>query len=70
MARSRCPRQDMCNDASSSRRHTGFPLPHGRGDELRHGSPTLDPRGLPRARDLATGYRHLDEIRVKTRDFR
>ncbi|ENN88518.1 DNA polymerase III, alpha chain [Rhizobium freirei PRF 81] len=29
------------------RDHT-FPLPHGRGDEFHHGSPTPDPRGLPK----------------------
>ncbi|MEY9142053.1 error-prone DNA polymerase [Bradyrhizobium elkanii] len=56
--------------ASVGAREGDFPLPHGRGDEFHHGSPAPDPRGLPRPRDLATGYRHLDEIRVKTRDFR
>jgi hypothetical protein len=25
-----------------------FPLPHGRGEETHHGSPGLDPRGLPK----------------------
>ncbi|WP_037155863.1 error-prone DNA polymerase [Rhizobium freirei] len=50
-----------------------FPLPHGRGDEFHHGSPTPDPRGLPkgpRPHDIVDPYLHLDEIRVKTRDFR
>jgi len=50
-----------------------FPLPHGRGDEFHHGSPTPDPRGLPkgpRPCDIVDPYLHLDEIRVKMRDFR
>jgi len=50
-----------------------FPLPHGRGDEFHHGSPTPDARGLlkrPRPRDIVDPYLHLDGIRVKPRDFR
>ena len=49
-----------------------FPLPHGRGDELHHGSPGVDPRGMKgmRARDLCDTYGHIDHIRVKTRDFK
>jgi error-prone DNA polymerase len=47
-----------------------FPLPHGRGDEFHHGSPTADSRGMPKARNLVDAYGHIDEIRVKTRDFR
>jgi error-prone DNA polymerase len=50
-----------------------FPLPHGRGDELHHGSPGLDPRSLPKgvkARDIGNTYGHIDQIRVKARDFR
>ena len=42
--------------ASAGERDGAFPLPHGRGDEVRHGAPTPDARG--------TG------IRVRTRDFR
>jgi len=59
--------------ASVGSREAGFPLPHGRGDEFHHGAPTPDPRGLPKAprpRDIIDPYGHLDEIRVKTRDFR
>jgi len=41
-------------------RESAFPLPHGRGDEFRHGTPTPDPREPARG----------DGIRVKTRDFR
>ncbi|MBE0704601.1 MAG: DNA polymerase-like protein [Afipia sp.] len=56
--------------ASVGSRDGAFPLPHGRGDELHHGSPSPDPRGLPKARDLGSGYGHIAEIRMKTRDFR
>ena len=49
-----------------------FPLPHGRGDELHHGSPGVDPRSMKgtKARDLCDPYGHIDQIRVKARDFR
>jgi error-prone DNA polymerase len=50
-----------------------FPLPHGRGDELHHGSPGVDPRDKPKgmgARDIGNDYGHIDQIRVKARDFR
>lgn len=60
--------------ASVGDRETAFPLPHGRGDEFHHGSPTPDPRGLPprtvRPRDIYIPDLHLDTIKVKTRDFR
>ncbi|MBO9454630.1 error-prone DNA polymerase [Paracoccus sp. R12_1] len=46
-----------------------FPLPHGRGDEFHHGSPTPDPRH-PKPRDMFIRDLHLDTIRVETRDFR
>lgn len=56
--------------ASVGSRGGKFPLPHGRGDEFHHGSPTPDPRGMQKPRNMADPYLHLDEIRVKTRDFR
>jgi error-prone DNA polymerase len=56
--------------ASVGNREVPFPLPHGRGDEAHHGSPSPDPRGLPKARNLVDPYLHIDEIKVKTRDFR
>lgn len=56
--------------ASVGSREAAFPLPHGRGDEFHHGSPTPDPRAMPKARNLVDPYGHIDEIRVKTRDFR
>ena len=59
--------------ASVGDRDIAFPVPHGRGDEFHHGSPALDPRSLPKVpkpRDIEDPYRHLDQIRVRTRDFR
>lgn len=59
--------------ASVGERDTSFPLPHGRGDNFHHGSPTPDPRGLPkglRTRDIYIPDLHIDTIKVKTRDFR
>ena len=59
--------------ASVGERDESFPLPHGRGDEFHHGSPTPDPRGLPNApkpRNIYDPYGHIREIKVKTRDFR
>jgi error-prone DNA polymerase len=58
--------------SSVGHRDGPFPLPHGRGDEFHHGSPPRDPRGAPKlvkARNLVDGYGHIDEIRVKSRDF-
>ena len=59
--------------ASVGDRDTAFPLPHGRGDEFHHGSPTPDPRGMPkgpRPRNIIDPYLHIDQIKVKTRDFK
>ncbi|MGY6246831.1 error-prone DNA polymerase [Bosea thiooxidans] len=60
--------------AGVGKRGQPFPLPHGRGDEFRHGSATPDPRDLPpkglRARDIYIADLHIDAIKVKTRDFR
>ena len=59
--------------ASVGDRDAAFPLPHGRGDELHHGSPGLDPRSVPKVpkpRDIYDPYGHIDQIKVKTRDFR
>jgi error-prone DNA polymerase len=55
-------------------RDDGFPLPHGRGDEFHHGSPSIDPRSLPpkgvKPQDIYVPDLHIDSIKVKTRDFR
>jgi error-prone DNA polymerase len=59
--------------ASVGDRDAAFPLPHGRGDEFHHGSPGIDPRILPKGpkpRDIYDPYGHIDQIKVKTRDFR
>jgi error-prone DNA polymerase len=59
--------------ASVGDRDAAFPLPHGRGDEFHHGSSGIDPRSLPKRpkpRDIYDPYGHIDEIKVKTRDFR
>lgn len=62
------------NLAGVGKRDQPFPLPHGRGDEFHHGSPTPDPRDLPpkgmRTRDIYIPDLHIDTIKVKTRDFR
>jgi len=52
-------------------RDTPFPLPHGRGDEAKSGGGP-DPReGMGRKpRDIYVPDRHIDTLRVKTRDFR
>jgi error-prone DNA polymerase len=56
--------------ASVGSRTETFPLPHGRGDAFHHGSPAPDPRGVAKPRDMFDPYGHIDEIKVKTRDFR
>ena len=59
--------------ASVGDRDIAFPLPHGRGDEFHHGSPTPDPRGMPKGpkpRNIIDPYLHIDQIKVKTRDFK
>ncbi|HBF29455.1 error-prone DNA polymerase [Rhizobium sp.] len=59
--------------ASLGAREKPFPLPHGRGDEFHHGIPPDDPRTVvkvaPKPRDIIDPYLHLDEIRVRSRDF-
>jgi hypothetical protein len=46
----------------------------GSGDPVRHGGSGPDPRELPprglQARNFYDPYGHIDEIKVKTRDFR
>jgi len=60
--------------ASVGEREGAFPLPHGRGDEARNGGSVPDSRELPprgfRGRNFYDPYGHIDEIKVKTRDFR
>jgi error-prone DNA polymerase len=66
---------DLSTDlAGVGERRDGFPLPHGRGDELHHGSPGVDPRSLPakgpKPRDIYIPDLHIESIKVRTRDFR
>jgi error-prone DNA polymerase len=60
--------------SSSGEVERDFPLPHGRGDHANHRSPAPDQRDKPkgmRSRDICdTYYGHIDQIRVKARDFR
>lgn len=56
--------------ASVGSREAAFPLPAGRGDEFHHRSPAPDPHGMPKLREMVEPYGHIDEIRVRTRDFR
>ena len=66
---------DMSKElASIGSRDAPFPLPHGRGDEFYNGSPTPNPRGLPpkgmRTRDIYVPDLHIDNPKIKPRDFR
>ena len=60
--------------ASVGQRDAAFPLPHGRGDQLRHGGTGQDPRELPSkdlgARDIHIPNLSIDTIKLKTREFR
>ncbi|HWK68267.1 MAG TPA: error-prone DNA polymerase [Rhizobiaceae bacterium] len=60
--------------ASVGDRDGMFPLPHGRGDQVRNGGSGPDPRDLPprgfRPRNIHDPYGHISQIRVKPRDFR
>ena len=60
--------------ASVGERQAAFPLPHGRGDQIRQGGSDPDLRATPhrvfRPRDLYDPHRHISELKVKTRDFR
>ncbi|CDX12085.1 Error-prone DNA polymerase 2 [Mesorhizobium plurifarium] len=60
--------------ASVGEREGSFPVPHGRGDQVRNGGSGPDPRELPpkglRSRDIYIPDLHIDNINVRTRDFR
>ncbi|WP_137113928.1 error-prone DNA polymerase [Mesorhizobium sp. GR13] len=59
--------------ASVGSRDTSFPVPHGRGDQVRNGGSGPDPRELPpkglRTRDIYIPDLHIDTIKVRSRDF-
>ncbi|MBN9067691.1 MAG: error-prone DNA polymerase, partial [Rhizobiales bacterium] len=62
---------DLSSDlASVGARDAAFSLPHGRGDNFHHGSPAPDPRELAKPRNLVDPCRHIDEIKVRARDFK
>ena len=58
--------------ATVGSREAAFPLPHGRGDQVKAGGGP-DPRELPpkglRTRDIYTPDLHIDTIKVKARNF-
>ncbi|RVM16515.1 error-prone DNA polymerase [Sinorhizobium meliloti] len=60
--------------ASVGDREAAFPLPHGRGDQVRNGGSGPDPRASPpkglHTRDINIPDVQIDSIKVKTRDFR
>ncbi|GGF67884.1 error-prone DNA polymerase 2 [Azorhizobium oxalatiphilum] len=55
-------------------RDGAFPVPHGRGDQVRNGGSGSDPRDGPpkgmRTRDIYIPDLHIDVLKVKPRDFR
>lgn len=59
--------------ASVGERDVAFPVPHGRGDQVRHGGSGPDPREAPprglRTRDIYIPDLHIDTIKVKSRNF-
>lgn len=59
--------------ASVGSRDAEFPLPHGRGDQVRNGGAGPDPRELPpkglRTRDIYIPDLHIDTIKVRSRNF-
>lgn len=60
--------------ASIGHHDTDFPLPHGCGDQLRHGGSGPDPRDLQpkglRKRTSHTPDLRIDTLKVKGREFR
>jgi error-prone DNA polymerase len=60
--------------ASVGSRDADFPLPLGRGDQLRHGGSGQDPRDLPPkgldVRNIHIPDLHIDTTKMKTRNFR
>lgn len=59
--------------AGVGEREASFPLPYGRGDQVRNGGSGPDPREQPpktvRTRDIYVPDLHIDTIKVKTRNF-
>lgn len=64
---------DFSGDLSSLGERDGdFPLPHGRGDQVRHGGgpdPRDNPKPAVQARDIYVPDLHIDTLNVKSRNF-
>ncbi|MDX1009345.1 DNA polymerase III subunit alpha [Sinorhizobium medicae] len=57
---------------SLGERDNAFPLPYGRGDQVRHGgglNPRDDPKPAVQARDIYMPDLHIDTLKVKSRNF-
>ncbi|CAN7694472.1 error-prone DNA polymerase [Rhizobium sp. LjRoot30] len=63
---------DLSQDLSSlADRDSGFRLPTGRGDEFAHGSAAPDPRDKAaiKSRDIFIPDLHIDQLKIKSRNF-
>jgi error-prone DNA polymerase len=64
---------DFSSDLSSLGERDGdFPLPHGRGDQVKHGGgpdPRDNPKPAVQARDIYVPDLHIDTLKVKSRNF-
>lgn len=64
---------DFSGDLSSlGDRDSEFPLPHGRGDQVKHGGgpdPRDNPKPAVQARDIYIPDLHIDTLKVKSRNF-
>ena len=64
---------DFSSDLSSlGERDAEFPLPHGRGDQVKHGGgpdPRDNPKPAVQARDIYIPDLHIDTLKVKSRNF-
>ncbi|MBP1887042.1 DNA polymerase III alpha subunit [Ensifer mexicanus] len=58
--------------ASLGERDGAFPMPHGRGDQVKHGGgpdPRDNPKPAVQARDIYVPDLHIDTLKVKSRNF-
>ncbi|WP_166096797.1 error-prone DNA polymerase [Rhizobium flavescens] len=64
---------DFSDDLSSLDERDGdFPLPHGRGDQVKHGGgpdPRDNPKPAVQARDIYIPDLHIDTLKVRSRNF-
>jgi len=62
---------DFSADLSSlGERDNDFPVPHGRGDQVKHGAgPDPRERPMPQAREIYIPDLHIDTLKVKSRNF-